>query len=234
LTFEICTLIPVEGTRDLNRNSRAPELLQVLARMAARKFAPDFMIMQRRKEEDQRSVFDLKKKTDSAIENYATWEHKTSGRIAKNAVAGQINTIKRDLEDHLNNRRCVSKHSTFSSHLLSILASPTTGAQGRYSELKPSLLAEHDPLLCCRLVYRRAKLAAMLNEEDAAYTRELQDLEETPEMRRDRLKSRARELVRRREKEKREFANLMRERQVRALSFSRFLQCLRQDSGTAP
>jgi len=105
--------------------------LQVLARMAARKFAPDFMIMQRRKEEDQRSVFDLKKKTDSAIENYATWEHKTSGRIAKNAVAGQINTIKRDLEDHLNNRRCVFQHSAFGFHLLSILASPTAGAHGR-------------------------------------------------------------------------------------------------------
>lgn len=91
----------------------------------------------------------------------------------------------------------------------------------------------NDRLLCCRLVYRRAKLAAMLNEEDAAYTRELQDLEETPEMRRDRLKSRARELVRRREKEKREFANLMRERQVRALSFSLFLRCRKQHRGTA-
>ena len=55
----------------------------------------------------------------------------------------------------------------------------------------------------------------MLNEESEEYTRELQALEETPEMRRDRLKSRARELVRRREKEKREFATLMRERQVR-------------------
>jgi hypothetical protein len=55
----------------------------------------------------------------------------------------------------------------------------------------------------------------MLNEENEAYTLELQALEETPDMRRDRLKARARELVRRREHEKREFAQLMRERQVR-------------------
>lgn len=69
----------------------------------------------------------------------------------------------------------------------------------------------------------------MLNQESEEYTRELQALEETPEMRRDRLKSRARELIRRREQEKRDFANLMRERQVREASIAwrtgRLLAC---------
>ena len=60
----------------------------------------------------------------------------------------------------------------------------------------------------------RAKLAAMLAQEDAQYSEELKQLEETPDMRRDRLKARARELIRRREQEKREFAQTMRERQV--------------------
>jgi len=129
------------------------------------KFAPDFMVMMRRKEEDHRAIYDQKTKSDAAVENYATWEHKTSHRIDKNSVATKVNTIKRDLEDHLN--------------------------------------------------ARRAQLAQMLNAESEDYTRELQALEETPEMRRDRLKSRARELVRRREQEKRDFAKLMLERQFR-------------------
>ena len=62
---------------------------------------------------------------------------------------------------------------------------------------------------------RRGRLARMLAEEDAKYTSELESLEETPDMRRDRLRSRARELIRRREQEKREFANQMLERQFR-------------------
>mmetsp|Transcript_22655 Transcript_22655/g.55923 ORF Transcript_22655/g.55923 Transcript_22655/m.55923 type:complete len:487 (-) Transcript_22655:44-1504(-) len=136
--------------------------------MAARskgRLAPDFMIMQRRKEEDHRRVYDEKSKIDEKLENLALWEHKTATKIQRNAISTKINTITRDLEDHLN--------------------------------------------------ARRAKLAEMLNQESDEYTRELQALEETPEMRRDRLKSRARELIRRREQEKREFAQLMRERQFR-------------------
>lgn len=171
------------------------------------KFAPDFMIMMRRKEEDNRSVFEKKRKDDSAIENYATWEHKTSGRITKNAVAGTINTIKRDLEDHLNARRCVPRSSTdlsaYRVHLDALCQSPQISRDRLLHSVQLPLTHA-----------RRARLAAMLNEESEDYTRELQALEETPEMRRDRLKSRARELVRRREKEKRDFANLMRERQV--------------------
>jgi len=44
------------------------------------RFAPDFMIMQRRKEEENRSVYDQKVKTDSNIGRVAHWEHKTSDR----------------------------------------------------------------------------------------------------------------------------------------------------------
>ena len=62
---------------------------------------------------------------------------------------------------------------------------------------------------------RRGRLARMLAEEDAKYTAELESLEETPDSRRERLRARARELVRRREQEKREFTNQMLERQFR-------------------
>jgi len=86
-------------------------------------------------------------------------------RIERNAVARKVNTMKRDLQEDLDQRR--------------------------------------------------GRLAQMLAEEDAQYTSELENLEETPDMRRDRLRSRARELIRRREQEKREFANQMLERQFR-------------------
>jgi len=86
-------------------------------------------------------------------------------RIEKNAVARKVNTMKRDLQDDLEQRR--------------------------------------------------GRLARMLAEEDAQYTRELESMEETPEVRRDKLRARARELIRRREQEKREFANQMLERQFR-------------------
>ena len=86
-------------------------------------------------------------------------------RIERNMVARKVNTMKRDIQDDLDQRR--------------------------------------------------GRLARMLAEEDAQYTSELESLEETPDMRRDRLRSRARELIRRREQEKREFANQMLERQFR-------------------
>ena len=86
-------------------------------------------------------------------------------RIEKNVVARKVNTMKRDLQDDLEQRR--------------------------------------------------GRLARMLAEEDAQYTRELESMEETPEVRRDKLRARARELIRRREQEKREFANQMLERQFR-------------------
>eukprot|EP00001_Collodictyon_triciliatum_P194077 34770_2 len=129
------------------------------------RFAPDFMIMQRRKEEEQRMVYEEKVKTDSTIGRVAHWEQKTSNRIEKNVVARKVNTMKRDLQDDLEQRR--------------------------------------------------GRLARMLAEEDAQYTRELESMEETPEVRRDKLRARARELIRRREQEKREFANQMLERQFR-------------------
>eukprot|EP00960_Hanusia_phi_P058508 763911-Hanusia_phi.AAC.1 len=126
--------------------------------------APDFMILSRRKAEDQRRVFDEKCKSDASVERFAHWEHKTAGKIERNTVVRKVETLKQDMRDELDERR--------------------------------------------------SKLAALLAEEDAKYTAELSSFEETPEMRRDRLKARARELMRRREQEKREFAALMRERQV--------------------
>ena len=45
------------------------------------RFAPDFMIMQRRKEEEQRMVYEEKVKTDSTIGRVAHWEQKTSNRL---------------------------------------------------------------------------------------------------------------------------------------------------------
>eukprot|EP00286_Rhodomonas_abbreviata_P026644 CAMPEP_0181313358 /NCGR_PEP_ID=MMETSP1101-20121128/14205_1 /TAXON_ID=46948 /ORGANISM="Rhodomonas abbreviata, Strain Caron Lab Isolate" /LENGTH=487 /DNA_ID=CAMNT_0023420305 /DNA_START=135 /DNA_END=1598 /DNA_ORIENTATION=- len=129
------------------------------------RFAPDFMIMQRRKEEEHRRVYDDKFKSDTSLQRVAQWEQKTSSRIERNAASRRVDSMARDLESDLD--------------------------------------------------ARRARLAAMLAEEDAAYTMELEALDETPDMRRDRLKARARELVRRREHEKREFANQMRERQFR-------------------
>uniref|UniRef100_A0A6U6CNL8 Cilia- and flagella-associated protein 53 n=1 Tax=Guillardia theta TaxID=55529 RepID=A0A6U6CNL8_GUITH len=127
--------------------------------------APDFMILNRRKAEDQRRVFDEKCKSDASVERFAHWEHKTAGKIERNTVTRKVETMKQDMKEELNERR--------------------------------------------------SKLAALLAEEDARYTAELSSFEETPEMRRDRLKARARELMRRREQEKREFAVLMRERQFR-------------------
>jgi len=44
------------------------------------RFAPDFMIMQRRKEEEHRRVYDEKVKTDSTIGRVAHWEHKTADK----------------------------------------------------------------------------------------------------------------------------------------------------------
>lgn len=46
------------------------------------RFAPDFMIMQRRKEEEGRRVYDEKVKTDSSIGRVAHWEHKTANRYS--------------------------------------------------------------------------------------------------------------------------------------------------------
>ena len=46
------------------------------------RFAPDFMIMQRRKEEEYRNVYDAKVKGDNTIARLAHWEHKTSNRHA--------------------------------------------------------------------------------------------------------------------------------------------------------
>ena len=129
------------------------------------RFAPDFMIMQRRKEEENRGIYDEKTKMNSAYERVAVWEHKTGKAIERGVVTRKVETMKQDLERDLEGRR--------------------------------------------------ARLAALLAEEDARYTAELEQLEETPDSRRDRLKSRARELVRRREQEKREFAKEMRERQFR-------------------
>jgi len=129
------------------------------------RFAPDFTIMQRRKEEDYRRVYDDKVKTDSTISRLAHWEHKTSNRIEKNAVARKVNEMKRDIQSSLDQRR--------------------------------------------------GELARLLAEEDARYAAELENLEETPDDRRERLRARARELIRRREQEKREFANQMLERQFR-------------------
>mmetsp|Transcript_68306 Transcript_68306/g.163039 ORF Transcript_68306/g.163039 Transcript_68306/m.163039 type:complete len:486 (+) Transcript_68306:147-1604(+) len=133
--------------------------------MATARFAPDFMIMQRRKEEENRRIYDEKTKANSAYERVAVWEHKTGKTIERGQVTRKVQSMKRDLEQDLEGRR--------------------------------------------------ARLAALLAEEDARYTLELEQLEETPELRRDRLKARARELVRRREQEKRDFAKEMRERQFR-------------------
>ena len=133
--------------------------------MATARFAPDFMIMQRRKEEENRRIYDEKTKSNSAYERVAVWEHKTGKTIERGQVTRKVQSMKRDLEQDLE--------------------------------------------------ARRARLAALLVEEDAQYTVELEQLEETPELRRDRLKARARELVRRREQEKREFAKEMKERQFR-------------------
>ena len=44
------------------------------------RFAPDFMIMQRRKEEEYRRTYDEKVKSDSTIGRVAHWEHKTSDK----------------------------------------------------------------------------------------------------------------------------------------------------------
>ena len=41
------------------------------------------MIMQRRKEEDHRRIYDDKVKMDSSIGRLAHWEHKTSNRCAR-------------------------------------------------------------------------------------------------------------------------------------------------------
>jgi len=129
------------------------------------RFAPDFMIMQRRKEEEYRNVYDAKVKGDNTIARLAHWEHKTDRAIEKNAVARKVHSMKRDIQEDLDQRR--------------------------------------------------GRLARLLAEEDAVYTRELENLEETPDMRRDRLRARARELMRRREQEKREFTNQQLERQFR-------------------
>jgi hypothetical protein len=51
------------------------------------RFAPDFMIMQRRKEEDFRRLYDDKVKTDSSIGRVAHWEHKTSNRCGARRAA---------------------------------------------------------------------------------------------------------------------------------------------------
>eukprot|EP00291_Cryptomonas_curvata_P012579 CAMPEP_0172184930 /NCGR_PEP_ID=MMETSP1050-20130122/19868_1 /TAXON_ID=233186 /ORGANISM="Cryptomonas curvata, Strain CCAP979/52" /LENGTH=178 /DNA_ID=CAMNT_0012858821 /DNA_START=37 /DNA_END=569 /DNA_ORIENTATION=- len=133
--------------------------------MSKTKFAPDFMIMMRRKEEDTRQLYEEKTKSDGALQKYLSFQHSTDARIERNRTTLQTEALRRQIEDELN--------------------------------------------------ARRARLAAMLEEEERGYTVELQALEETPDMRRDRLKSRARELIRRREQEKREFAMLMRERQFR-------------------
>lgn len=75
------------------------------------KFAPDFMIMTRRKEEDHRRIFHEKCKVDDTLEIVASWEQKTTSKIQRNAVSNQVNTIKRDLLDHLNTRRFVFNNS---------------------------------------------------------------------------------------------------------------------------
>jgi hypothetical protein len=46
------------------------------------RFAPDFMIMQRRKEEEYRRTFEEKVKTDGSIGRVAHWEHKTANKCA--------------------------------------------------------------------------------------------------------------------------------------------------------
>jgi hypothetical protein len=79
--------------------------MAVAARSKTGRFAPDYAIMLRRREEDHRTVYNEKTRIDSKLENVAKWEHSTSARIERNVVSKQINTIKRDLEDHLNARR---------------------------------------------------------------------------------------------------------------------------------
>ena len=60
-----------------------------------------------------------------------------------------------------------------------------------------------------QLASRRSKLAAILAAEDEQYQAELEALQETTEQRKNRLKQRARELIRRREEERRELAQTL-------------------------
>ncbi len=60
-----------------------------------------------------------------------------------------------------------------------------------------------------QLAARKSKLAAILAAEDQQYQVELEALQETTEQRKNRLKQRARELIRRREEERRELAQTL-------------------------
>ena len=60
-----------------------------------------------------------------------------------------------------------------------------------------------------QLASRKSKLSTMLAEEDQQYQVELEALQETTEQRKNRLKQRARELIRRREEERRELAQTL-------------------------
>jgi hypothetical protein len=60
-----------------------------------------------------------------------------------------------------------------------------------------------------QLASRKSKLSAMLAAEDQQYQVELEALQETTEQRKNRLKQRARELIRRREEERRELAQTL-------------------------
>jgi hypothetical protein len=79
--------------------------MAVAMRNKTGRFAPDYAIMLRRREEDHRQLYNEKTRVDNKLENVAKWEHSTSSRIERNVVSKQINTIKRDLEEHLNARR---------------------------------------------------------------------------------------------------------------------------------
>ena len=69
------------------------------------KFAPDFMIMMRRKEEDTRQVYEEKTKSDSTLQKYLNFQHSTDARIERNRSTLQTETIRKQMEDELNARR---------------------------------------------------------------------------------------------------------------------------------
>jgi hypothetical protein len=69
------------------------------------KFAPDFMIMMRRKEEDTRQIYEEKTKSDSTLQKYLNFQHSTDARIDRNRSTIQTEMMRKQMEDELNARR---------------------------------------------------------------------------------------------------------------------------------
>ncbi len=73
--------------------------------MSKTKFAPDFMIMMRRKEEDTRQLYEEKTKSDSTLQKYLSFQHSTDARIERNRTTLQTEALRKQIEDELNARR---------------------------------------------------------------------------------------------------------------------------------